>query len=129
MSEAILGVVITHGDLACSLGRVSEKLVSSQIKLRCFSTQVLSSEDIIRDINKEIAAANPQRILIFVDLMGSNCWIIGNKLKHEHPEKTAVVSGANVPMLVSYLINAPRLEWDALLEKIVADAKKGIVLR
>ncbi len=129
MSEVILGVVITHGDLACSLSKVSEKLVSSQVKLHCFSTQVLSSEEIIRKINNEIATQKPQRILIFVDLMGSNCWIIGNKLKHEHSDKTAVVSGANVPMLVSYLINAPRLEWEALLEKIVADAKKGIVLR
>jgi len=125
----ILAVLITHGDLACSLARVSEKLVAPQTNLHCFSTQMLSSEEIIREINEEIGKINPGKILIFVDLMGSNCWIIGNKLKHEHPERTTVISGVNVPMVISYLINYTRLEWDALLEKIVADAKKGIVVR
>ncbi len=125
----ILAVVITHGDLACSLAKVSEKLVASGETLHCFSTQILSSEEIIREINDEIKSANPEKILVFVDLMGSNCWIIANKLKHEHPQKTAVVSGVNVPMLVSFLINFARLEWQALLEKIMTDAQKGIVLR
>lgn len=125
----ILAIVITHGDLACSLAKVSEKLVASQTNLHCFSTQILSSDKIIREINIEIQKINPDKILIFVDLMGSNCWIIGNKLKHEHVEKTTVVSGVNVPMLVSYLINYSRLKWQALLEKIITDAKKGIVVR
>ncbi len=125
----ILAIVITHGDLACSLAKVSEKLVATSEKLHCFSTQVLSSEEIIREINDEISTANPEKILVFVDLMGSNCWIIANKLKHEHPQKTTIISGVNVPMLVSYLINLTRLEWPDLLEKIISDAQKGIVLR
>jgi len=125
----ILAIVVTHGDLACSLAKVSEKLVGAQEQLYCYSTQVLSSEEIIREINDEIRTRNPEKILVFVDLMGSNCWIIGNKLKHEHADKTTVISGVNVPMLISYLINHSRLEWQALLDKIVTDAQKGMVVR
>ncbi len=128
MSANILAFIITHGDLACSLASVSEKLVAPQTHLHCYSTQVLTSDEIVRKIDDEIKTINPDKIIVFVDLIGSNCWIIGNKIKHVHAE-TAVVSGVNVPMLISYLINYQRLEWKTLLEKIISDAQKGILMR
>lgn len=128
MNGNILAFIITHGDLGCSLARVSEKLMMPTLNLHCYSNQILTSDEIVRQINEKIKTTQPKNIIIFVDLIGGSCWVIGNRIKHEFPE-VALVSGVNVPMLVSFFVNSKRLGWQELLEKITADAKKGILFR
>ena len=128
MNEDVFVAIITHGELACALAKVAENLMASDIQLHCFSSQVLSSEEIIKRLENQIEKEKPKRILIFVDLIGGGCWIIANKIKKNNDYIT-VIAGVNVPMVVSFLINLKRQEWEPLIEKIVIDAQKGIVVR
>ncbi len=128
MTKKYLSFVITHGSLACSIKDVAEKLIKPKTELRCYSNSVQVLEEIEEEIQKQIKAENPDKVAIFVDLVGGSCWISANRIKRDN-EHIAVLGGLNVPMLVSYFMNYERLEWQALLEKVTADAQKGIVCR
>ncbi len=128
MNSNVFAAIITHGELACALANVAENLMASEITLHCYSTKILSSEEIINQLEEKITQQKPEKVLLFVDLVGGGCWIIANKIKKSN-EHINILAGVNVPMIVSFLINFKRLEWPALLEKITADAQKGIILR
>ncbi len=126
--KKVLAFVITHGELACSLAQVSEKLTVPPIPLQCYSNKTRTSEDIVFEIQKRIEDEKPEKTIIFVDLIGGSCWIMGNRIKRDNPD-ISVIAGVNVPMLISFYINFSRMNWSDLLQKIVEDAKKGIVIR
>ncbi len=128
MSETIFTAIVTHGELACALSNVAQNLTGADLPLHCYSTKILTSEEIIERLEKEIQNVQPTKVLLFVDLIGGGCWIIANKIKKNN-ENIKVIAGVNVPMIISFLINYRRLSWSELLEKITADAQKGIVVR
>jgi len=123
-----LTCIITHGTLACSIRKAAEHLTHPPSEVYCYSNQEAVLEEIEASIIKLAAEKNPDKIIIFVDMFGGSCWIAANRIKCK-VENTSIISGVNIPMLVSYYINYERLDWEALLEKIVLDAKKGIVSR
>ena len=128
MNERTLGCLITHGALACSLKQVSEKLIKPAADIHCFSNQEITLEEIEDRIEALIRKTNPQRVIIFVDLVGGSCWFSANRLKLKFPQ-LVIAGGVNVPMLVSFHMNLERLEWDELIGKIITDAKKGVLHR
>ncbi len=123
-----LSCIITHGSLACSLKEVSENLGVPSKELMCFSNQETDLESIEASIQKLITQNKPQNIILFVDLMGGSCWVSANRIKHNQANVT-IISGVNVPMLVSFFVNVKRLPWSELMAKIELDAKRGVVVK
>lgn len=128
MSKNYLNIIITHGNLACALKAITEKLVVPVTDFLCFSNEELSIEEIEAQITAKYREMQPQKIVVFVDLVGGSCWLSANRLK-QTISPLVVIGGVNVPMLVSYQINYHRLEDGQLIEKIIADGQKGIVAR
>ena len=128
MSKNYLSFIITHGSLACCIRDVAEKLIVPATELLCYSNTEWTLEKIESDIQSLIEERKPDKILIFTDLVGGSCWVSANRVK-KTDQNIAVIGGVNVPMLVSYFINYERLDWTELLEKISADAIKGVVVR
>jgi mannose/fructose-specific phosphotransferase system component IIA len=120
--------IITHGDLAKCMEDVSKHLIVSSTKIFYYSNKKLTLEEIENEIAKEREHYQPEKTVFFVDLVGGSCWILANRIKQNSPD-IAVIGGVNMPMLVSYHLNYNRLAWNALLDKIISDAKKGIVKR
>lgn len=52
MNSNVFAAIITHGELACALANVAENLMTSEITLHCYSTKILSSEEIINQLEK-----------------------------------------------------------------------------
>jgi mannose/fructose-specific phosphotransferase system component IIA len=129
MSEKnYFSAIITHGNLAKSMEDVTKHLIVSSTKIFYYSNKILALEEIESEIAKERERLQPEKSVLFVDLVGGSCWILANRIKQTSPD-IAVIGGVNMPMLVSYHLNFNRLEWSALLDKIIADANKGIVKR
>lgn len=128
MNDGTLGCLITHGTLACSLKQVTEKLIKPAADIHCFSNQEVALEEIEERIKALVRETKPQRLIVFVDLVGGSCWLSANRLKQEFPDMV-VLGGVNVPMLVSFHMNLSRLGWEELIEKIIIDAKKGVLHR
>jgi mannose/fructose-specific phosphotransferase system component IIA len=120
--------IITHGDLAKSMEAVTKQLIVSSTKIYYYSNKKLSLDEIENAIAKECERLQPEKTVFFVDLIGGSCWILANRIK-QNSQDIAVLGGVNLPMLVSYHLNYNRLEWNALLDKIVSDGKKGILKR
>jgi len=120
--------IITHGDLSKSLDQVTNHLIVSSTKIYNFSNKKLTLEQIENEIAKERERLQPEKSVLFVDLVGGSCWILANRIKQNSPD-IAVIGGVNMPMLISYHLNYNRLGWNELLDKIVSDANKGIVKR
>ena len=121
-----LNCVISHGALAESIKAVVEKLAAPSPTFYCFTNQDFTLEKIEASIEQLILEKNPEQTILFVDLMGGSCWILANRLKHRF-ENMVILSGVNVPMLISYSINMDRLPFESLTSKIMEDARKGIV--
>ncbi len=128
MSADYLSFVLTHGSLACSIKDVAEQLIKPTASLRCYSNSVQVLDEIEEEITRQIETEKPEKVAIFVDLVGGSCWISANRIKRGN-ENIAIIGGVNVPMLVSYFVNYERLHWQDLLNKITEDAKRGIVCR
>jgi mannose/fructose-specific phosphotransferase system component IIA len=126
MSKNYFTCIITHGNLANSLKDISEKLATSGTQMFCYTNQHLSLEEIKSNIEERIDQLKPDKIILFVDLAGGSCWHLANRIKKDHKD-AVIISGVNVPLIVSYQINYNCLEWDDLLNKIVEDGKKGIL--
>lgn len=128
MSKNYFTCIITHGNLADSLKDISEKLTASETQMLCYTNQCLSLEEMQSNIKERIDQLKPDKIILFVDIVGGSCWHLSNRIKKDH-ENAVIISGVNVPMIVSYQINYNCIEWDDLLNKIVEDGKKGILIR
>ena len=128
MSKNYFTAIITHGDLAKSMEQVTKHLIVSATEVFYYSNKELSLEDIEREIENERERIQPEKSVFFVDLVGGSCWILASRIK-KNSTHIAVLGGVNMPMLVSYHLNYNRLEWNALLDKIVLDGNKGIVKR
>ena len=107
---------------------VTKQLIVSSTKIYYYSNKKLSLDEIENAIAKERERLQPEKTVFFVDLIGGSCWILANRIK-QNSQDIAVLGGVNLPMLVSYHLNYNRLEWNALLDKIVSDGKKGILKR
>jgi mannose/fructose-specific phosphotransferase system component IIA len=128
MSVSHFVAIITHGHLACEAKKVSDKLINPLDHVHCYSNEAESLEVLEEKIIKAIRKKNPQHILLISDLMGGSCWLLANRIKHHIPGAT-VLSGLNIPLLISYNINHEKMEWDELIRKIEEYGKKGIAIR
>lgn len=128
MSKNYLSLIITHGNLASCLRDITEKLVVKTNKTLIYSNQQYALEEIEKQIQNTIETEKPDKTIIFTDLAGGSCWLTANRIKKNNPN-IIVVGGVNIPMLVSFNINAGQMSWDELLDKMIVDAQKGIILR
>jgi mannose/fructose-specific phosphotransferase system component IIA len=128
MSKNHFACIISHGSLAESLKDISEKLAATETQMLCYTNQRLSLEQMQSNIEERIDQLKPEKIILFVDIAGGSCWHLANRIKKDHKD-AVIISGINVPLIVSYQMNYNCLEWDDLLNKIVEDGKKGILIR
>lgn len=120
-----LSIIITHANLAQELKEASQKLLPSEIPALTYSNQKQDIDDIISDAITQIEKLNPDKIMIFVDLVGGSCWRAAMSIKKDR-ENIAIIAGINIPGLVSFSVNLDKLEWPQLLEKVEQDAIKAI---
>ncbi|KAA3613597.1 MAG: hypothetical protein D8M58_17090 [Calditrichaeota bacterium] len=123
--KEILSFIITHGNLADELNKVSQKFLPTEVSTYTYSNQKDSIEKIVSDTSEIIIESKADNIIIFVDLMGGSCWHAAMTLKKNF-EKVSIITGVNIPSLVSFSTNFNKLEWSDLIEKIEVDSKKAI---
>jgi len=117
--------IISHGDLSDELYNVTQNLIPLKVPVLTYSNKKIELEEIVRDIEKEIKKITPSHVLIFIDLMGGSCWHAAMRLK-KNQANISIITGVNVPVLVSFATNFHRLDWTDLIEKIETDGKKAI---
>jgi fructoselysine and glucoselysine-specific PTS system IIA component len=118
--------ILTHEQMAICLQRASEKILGTQKNLFPYTNMEDSLPVLEQKILKDIKKVNPDRIVCFVDLAGGSCWALANKIQKQD-QRVHIISGVNMPMLVSYFSNLNEMSFAALLKKIITDANRGIL--
>ena len=119
--------ILTHEDLSYSLVRTVEKIVGKQENVYPFSNKTEASSILFQKITDQIKALNKEHYIMFVDLVGGSCWSLANMIHNKNPYLT-VIGGVNLSMLVSFFVNHKQMEYSDLIDKVVADSHRGIIL-
>jgi mannose PTS system EIIA component len=95
-------IVVTHGDLACSLVRTVEMIAGKQYGILCFA--LFPGADMQAFMDNISAAANTDRpTLVLVDMQGGSPWNVAVAIAARN-ELVSVVSGVNLPMLLEIIV-------------------------
>ena len=125
LNENIISFIITHGNLADELNKVSQKFLPVTFPTFVYSNQKDSIEKIIEECSSKINEHKPDKIIVFVDLLGGSCWHAAMGLKNIY-NNTSILTGVNIPALISFATNFNRMDWEALIIKTEEDSKKAI---
>jgi len=123
--KEIISFIITHGNLAEELNKVSQIFLPAAFPTFVYSNQKDSIEKIVEDCSSKINEHNPDKIIVFVDLLGGSCWHAAMSIKKGF-DNTSIITGVNIPALISFSTNYNRMNWEELLVKIEDDSKKAI---
>ena len=118
-------LIITHGNLAFELNEVAQKLLALNIPVHLYTNKKDSIEKIVQDAAEQIEQSHPDKVIVFVDLVGGSCWHAAVSLKRNY-DNIAILGGVNLPAMVSLATNIERLKWPQLITKLEEDAVKAI---
>lgn len=102
-------------------------MLGEQSNVHCISTANLSPAEIQTKVNEivELPESRSGGVLLAVDLKGGSTWHVACKLAHANSH-VAVISGLNLPILLSFFTKRENHSLDQLVEKLVTAGKEGI---
>jgi len=121
------GIIICHGQLAFELIKTVEKILGNVRGLYPFSNCLVAPEVLYNQVAKFIKASNTVNFVIMVDLRGGNCWKVAKMLNRDFPSMK-LLSGVNIPMLISFLTKKEKASLSDLTEILERDTHRGVVL-
>jgi len=119
--------IIAHEDLSFSLIQTVESVLGKQESVFPYSNKHDNLQLLAQKIKSQIETLQAEDIVCFTDLRGGSCWTLANIVRKEIPNMT-VISGVNLPMLVTYFNNLNELPFEQLMDKVVNDACRGITI-
>ena len=112
--------------MAVGLQRATEKILGKQENLFPYTNLEDSLPVMTQKINQNILDLKPAHIVCFVDLAGGSCWNLAKMLNKEHKNVT-IISGVNMPMLISFFTNLNEMPFEELIKKVLIDGNRGIL--
>jgi len=126
MNSTPLTFIVAHEDLARSLFAAVECILGKQQNVYTFTNKIDSLPVLTAKMVTLIEKQPELQVVCFTDLMGGSCWTLANMIHQKYPGM-AVISGVNLPMLISYFNNCTDLPPVQLVEKTTNDGGRGII--
>jgi mannose/fructose-specific phosphotransferase system component IIA len=117
--------IITHGDLAFALLNAAEGIIGKQDHVHVYSNKKDSLSVLFEKITKVLQEIKSTHIIFFVDLMGGSCCNLAKMLQKRN-RHIVIITGVNLPMLISYFINYKEMPFANLVKKVRNDGNRGI---
>jgi PTS system mannose-specific IIA component len=119
-------VIITHGNLGVEMLRTAETIVGNQPDAVVVTLNPNESLNGLYQRVGEIVRGItcPEGVLVLTDMVGGTPCNVCLPLCREY--RMEVISGVNLYMLLSALVNAKRFAIEDLAKKVIADGKKNI---
>lgn len=122
MSEPVVGVIVTHADLARALIDAVDRIVGlEEGALIPLSNEGLNP-DAIRDQLTEAAGSGPA--IFFTDLREGSCGMAARRTCLGRSDQL-MITGVNLPMLLDFAMNRT-LPLQALADRLVDRAHRSI---
>ncbi len=123
-ASTVHALIVGHGEYPHGLLSAAESIVGKQEGVAVISNRGLGSEELQEKIEAEFGEC-ADGLFVFVDLVGGSCFNACRNLLPRCPG-WVLISGANLPMIVTYLSYRNRLAGGALLEKTLEAGRRGI---
>ncbi len=123
--DAVLGVVLAHGDVAHALVGAVEEISGESGALVALSNRGLAGPDLDREL---AALAGDRSVVVFVDLWGGSCGIAGLRhVKSPGPSsgRRACISGVSLPVLLDFVFNR-HLPLPELVDRLLDRGRSGL---
>jgi mannose/fructose/sorbose-specific phosphotransferase system IIA component len=125
-------LIVAHGALAEELVNSVAMIMGRVPLLRAVG---LRSDQSLDDLKREIETAwraleneGARRVLILVDMFGGSCSNVAARLVVDNqPERVAVVTGVNLPMVLEASIDRDLYEFEDFVVKVIKAGRKSIV--
>lgn len=124
----MIGVVIVcHGDLAKGFVNAAEMILGKKKNLRAVSVDVTQDPEIIqKTIQSAIHSVDHGNgVFILTDLFGGTPSNVS--LSFLEPNKTEIITGINLPLVIKLLKDRDKLSMSELKEELIQNAIKNIL--
>ncbi len=127
--EALLrGLIIAHANLADALITTVHQIAGPQENLVALSNTHLSAEELERRIREILEDGIPT--IIFTDFLGGSAFAaarsVANAYSRENKTPCAVITGVNLPMLISFVTKRQSQDLFEFVEVLREDGHRGI---
>ena len=119
----ISGLIIAHKCLGESLLAALEAISGHPDSIESLSNDNMSTSQLVTRI-QEFSGNVKNGMLLFVDVYGGSCW---RAAKMSKTENTHIITGVNLPMLLSFINKRDKIALDELPSILEHDSKRGIV--
>ena len=120
--EMVGAIIVTHDSLGEALLNSIFAIMGPQEKVINVNNREYSAENLRQVTSKYIELY--EECILFVDFYGSTF-----AAAKAAAEDLPIISGVNLPMLLSFFNKRQNLELKILAETVSADGKRGIVIR
>lgn len=122
------GVIITHGTMAqCLVGTLS-KIAGSDFSLLSVSNEGKDPDSVVDHLGDIVKLPSGEPLFLFSEFIGGSTWFAANKFAQMR-KNTFVLSGVNLPMLISFVTKQKNATPEKLAKTIEEDANRGISLK
>jgi len=117
------GLIIAHEQLGESIIGALELISGTPELIHAVSNVGLSTSQLVDNI-RECAIKMPEGYVVFVDVYGGSCW---RAAKMAVTADYHIVTGVNLPMLLSFVNKRKKFSFEELPAILEADGKRGII--
>jgi mannose/fructose-specific phosphotransferase system component IIA len=122
----ICGIIATHGKLGEELIRTAERIAGPQERLHFVSNEGLSVDALAGVISDHVSGCDlPDGIIIMTDIPGGSPTLACRSLRLGG-RRAWVVSGANLPMVLAFILCRDSMGPEEVAKVIAARASKAI---
>lgn len=118
------GIVISHGTMSTCLIETIETIYGNAEALAALSNIGLSTRELTETLRDTSKKMNVESIVYFVDVFGGSCWQAAKMAKNRNDH---IITGVNVPMILSFLHKRNDTSPDTIHEVLDSDGKRGII--
>ncbi len=119
----IHALIVTHGNLGAELLQVVESLLGTQEAVQVISNAGRDLEDLCGLVSSHIPVG--EEVILFVDFCGGSPYVACRR-SCEHASSITVLSGVNLPMLISFFTKRSNLSISSLIQTVREDGLRGI---
>lgn len=116
-------LIVTHGELGEVLIQEAVRLVGPQERLIAMATAGLSAEEISLEVRNQI---NKEPWIVFTDSPGTSPTL---RSMAALSAEQALVTGVNLPMLLSFLVHRENLGIKELALRMLTDGKRSLEVK
>ena len=121
----VAALIVTHGEVGRAMLESISRTLGPQADVAVVSNDGLSLEQLTERVR---ARLERRPTVVFVDFCGGSPYIVCCTARPAYPH-VAVISGVNLPMLISFFTKRNKLPFAELVTTVKADGLRGIELQ